>query len=212
MKQLVYLLCGISTAFIPLSSSVIAQGKLFFREDWKEIEAALPVTQEHVVHASLELSLYGPGRDEIKKSNHPEIPGDPFYIWSGECKSNWAVGLSYRNQRVDLTQGGKIRIRSRQSGFRELRIILKLHTGEWLVSDQYAGETKAWSEKEFLVSEMRWRKLNVDRITEGAWVQDPDLTQVEDIGFTDLMAGGGTPASSRLDWIEVYGRPVAVSP
>jgi hypothetical protein len=23
------------------------------------------------------------------------------------------------------------------------------------------------------------------------------------------MRGGGTPASSRLDWIEVYGRPAA---
>jgi len=32
---------------------------------------------------------------------------------------------------------------------------------------------------------------------------------VDEIGFTDLMAGGGSPASSRVDWIEVYGRPVS---
>lgn len=211
MKLLVYVLCGIGAAFIHIPST-IGQGRLFFREDWKEIEAALPVTQEHVAHAKLQLSLYGPGRKEIKKSNHPEIPGDPFYIWSGECKSNWAVGLRHRDQLVDLTQGGKIRIRSRQSGFRALRIILKLHSGEWLVSDQSAGETEGWSEKEFVVADIRWRRLNIDRVTEGAWVKDADLTKVEEVGFTDLMAGGGTPASSRLDWIEVYGRQVVVNP
>jgi len=30
------------------------------------------------------------------------------------------------------------------------------------------------------------------------------LSRVDEVGFTDLMAGGGTPASSRLDWIEVW--------
>jgi hypothetical protein len=34
---------------------------LFFREDWKEIPAATPVTQEHVVNKELILGLYGPG-------------------------------------------------------------------------------------------------------------------------------------------------------
>jgi hypothetical protein len=37
----------------------------------------------------------------------------------------------------------------------------------------------------------------------------PDLSNVEEIGFTDLMAGGQSKACSRLDWIEVHGRPVA---
>ena len=41
---------------------------------------------------------------------------------------------------------------------------------------------------------------------EGAKVTTPDLSRVEEIGFTDLMAGGGSAACSRLDWIEVYGR------
>jgi len=31
---------------------------------------------------------------------------------------------------------------------------------------------------------------------------------VDEIGWTDLMTGGGTPASSRVDWFEVYGWPV----
>ena len=34
---------------------------MFFREDWKEIPAATPVTQAHVVNKDLILGLYGPG-------------------------------------------------------------------------------------------------------------------------------------------------------
>ncbi|MBI5008171.1 MAG: hypothetical protein HZB98_00620, partial [Bacteroidia bacterium] len=36
---------------------------LFFREDWKEIPAATPVTQKHVANPDLLLGLYGPGCD-----------------------------------------------------------------------------------------------------------------------------------------------------
>lgn len=194
-------------AAITLPSFGQSKPKLFFREDWKETEAALPVTQEHVAHADLILNLYGPASNSIKKSHHPQIPHDPWYIWSGECKGNWAVGLSFRNKAVNLGNGGKVRIRSRQSGFRELRIILKLASGEWLVSDQSAGYTKEWTEKEFRVADIHWRKLNVKTVIEGDWVDHPDLSKVEEVGFTDLMTGGGTPASSRLDWIEVYGQP-----
>ena len=44
---------------------------LFFREDWKEIPAATPVTQEHVANADLILSLHGPGKATIRKSLEP---------------------------------------------------------------------------------------------------------------------------------------------
>ena len=203
------LLFPVVLSAILLPSWAQPPAKLFFREDWKEIEAALPVTQAHVATPDLVLSLYGPARDAIKKSNHPHIPNDPYYIWSGECKANWAVGLRHRDRWVDLTGGdAKIRIGCKQSGFRQLRIILKLSTGDWLVSDEYAGYTEDWSEKEFKVSDIRWRKLNIESVTEGTWAEDPDLARVAEIGFTDLMAGGGTPASSRLDWIEVYGHQI----
>lgn len=185
-----------------------SQSQLFFREDWKEIPAATPVTQEHVANPDLILSLYGPAKDEIKKSNHPPIPNDPYYIWSGDCKGNWALGLHDRNKWVDLTGDAKINLRTRQSGFRQLHLILKLGTGEWIVSDQSVPYTSDWIEKEFKVSDLSWRKLNIEMVTEGNPVKNPDLSKVAEIGFTDLMPGGGTPASSRLDWIEVYGKAV----
>ncbi len=189
-------------------TDVEAQSELVFREDWKETPAELPVTQNHVSNKDLELRLYGPARDEVKKSFHPNIPNDPFYIWSGECTANWALALRHRTRLVDLTGDATIKFRSRQTGFRELRIIVQLEGGTWLVSDQYVGVSPDWTEQEFQVQNIRWRNLDIKRVTETSWAQNPDLSRVEEIGFTDLMAGGGSPASSRLDWIEVYGRSV----
>ncbi len=45
-------------------------------------------------------------------------------------------------------------------------------------------------------------------MVEGAWEPKPDLSKVDEIGFTDLMTGGQSVACSRVDWIEVDGRPV----
>ena len=106
---------------------------LFFREDWKETAAALPVTQEHVANPDLVLSLYGPGKGGIKKSHHDKPADDPFYIWSGECQGNWAVSLRHKAALVDLTGHAKIRWRSEQAGYRQLRILLKLSDGTWIV-------------------------------------------------------------------------------
>lgn len=207
MKLFNYLFFFIVSYSALTSSSAQSQSNLFFREDWKEIDAATPVTQEHVANPDLLLFLYGPAKNGIKKSNHSHIPNDPFYIWSGECTGNWALSLRHRNHWVDLTGNAKINWRTKQSGFRQLRVILKLNNGTWLVSDQYDGYADDWREKEFKIADLRWRKLNIEAVTEGSWEENPDLSKVEEIGFTDLMAGGMTPASSRLDWIEVYGKP-----
>ena len=181
---------------------------LFFREDWKETPAELPVTQAHVANSNLILVLHGPAREQIKKSHHDKPADDPFYIWSGECTSNWAVSVRHRSSSVDLTGQAKVRWRAKQSGFRALRLIVKLADGSWLVSDAADGPSIDWREREFNIADIRWRRLDITRVAERDWVEKPDLSRVDEIGFTDLMAGGGTPASSRLDWIEVYGRAI----
>jgi hypothetical protein len=181
---------------------------LFFREDWKETPAETPVTQAHVANPDLLLALYGPGKAGIKKSHHDKPADDPFYIWSGTCPANCAVGLRHKTGQVDLTGLAKIRWRTKQAGFRELRILLKLANGTWLVSDQSDGPSDDWRVREFNISDIRWRRLNIETVVEGNWVDRPDLSRVEEIGWTDLMRGGESVACSRLDWIEVYGKPV----
>lgn len=179
---------------------------LIFREDWKEIPAAIPVTAEHLSNANLELHLYGVAEEQLKKSNHPEIPNDPFYIWSGTCEGNWAMAFSLKDaSSMDLRENGKVIWKSRQSGFRELHLILQLEDDSWLVSQEGVAESPDWEQSTFIPEKMTWRKLSMDGITEGAKVENPDLSGIQKIGITDLMRGGGTPASSRLDWMEVYG-------
>jgi hypothetical protein len=185
---------------------------LFLREDWKESPAALPVTSGHLANTALVLSLHGPGNAGIKKSHHDQPVDDPYYIWSGECKGNWAVSLRHNSSLADLRGPAKIRWRSKQSGFRRLRIVVQLADNTWLVSDASEPASADWREREFNVADIRWRRLDIATVTEGNWVNNPDLSRVREIGFTDLMAGGGTPASSRLDWIEVYGGRVAAAP
>jgi hypothetical protein len=201
--------CSLTWALVlAVTGQVQDRPGLFFREDWKETPAALPATQEHVAHPDLILSLHGPGASGIKKSHHDKPADDPFYIWSGVAPGNWAVSLRHRNQAVDMTGQSKIRWRSKQSGFRQLRLIVKLADGAWLIGDQPDGPSSDWRVWEINVADLRWRKLNIKEVVEGDWVPAPDLSRVEEIGWTDLMGGGGTPASSRLDWIEVYGRPM----
>ena len=192
------------------AASLTAQERpgLFFREDWKETPPVTGITQDHVANPKLLLGIYGPGKDEIRKSHHDHPADDPYYVWSGMCKGNWAVTLRDKTALVDLTGLAKIRWRSHQSGFRELRIILKLADGTWLVSDASDGPSEDWREVEFNIKDIRWRKLAINTVIEGDWVDHPDLSRVDEVGFTDLMTGGSSAASSRLDWIEVYGKEV----
>jgi len=182
---------------------------LFFREDFRELPAATPITQNHIVNKNIILGLYGPGCDSIKKSHHDTPADDPYYIWSGLCTGNWAVTLKNTNSFVDLTGYAKIQWRSKQAGLRCLHLVLKLSDGTWLVSSEGDCISKDWRITEFNIMDLSWYTLNIKTVVEIKPVKDPDLSKVDEIGFTDLMTGGGSDACSRLDWIEVYGKSVS---
>jgi hypothetical protein len=205
MRILVCFIVAIAVSVLTISAQ--ERPGLFFREDWKEIPPATPVTQEHVSHSDLLVTRHGPGEAGIKKSHHDQPADDPYYIWSGEAEGNWALSLRHQKSHVDLSGLAKVRWRSKQAGFRSLRIILKTANGQWLVSDQYDPASSDWRIREFNIADIRWRQLDIKKIVEGEWVKAPDLSRIEEVGFTDLMPGGRSVACSRLDWIEVYGRP-----
>lgn len=185
---------------------------LFFREDFRETPAATPITQEHLTNPKLLLALYGPGKDGMKKSHHDTPADDPFYIWDGTCEGNCAATLREKNSYADLTGQSKIQWRTKQSGFRRLHLILKLAAGTWLVSEPVEHASTDWRESEMVLQDLRWRRLDIRTLVEGAEVQRPDLGRVDEIGWSTLMTGGNTPASSRVDWIAIYGRAVPREP
>ncbi len=182
--------------------------EIFFREDWKETPPEIPLSQAHVNNPELLVLTYGAGKDSLKKSNHDQPADDPYYVWSGLCLDNWLVSLKHKDSNVDLSGFSKIKWRSKQAGLRELRIAIKLTDGTWLVSDHADGPSKDWRIKEFNLQDINWHLLDIDRVVEVGPAKNPDLSNVEEIGFTDLMPGGKSAACSRLDWIEVYGNSV----
>lgn len=209
MRKFICVILLVFSTFPQLFAQTGYRPSLFFREDWKEIPAEIPLSQKHVNNLDLLVQLYGPGQDSLKKSNHDRPADDPYYVWSGLCLGNWMVTLKHKNSNVDLTGFAKIKWRSKQFGLRKLRIALKLADGTWLVSDLSDGPSKDWRIKEFNIQDITWHKLDANRVVEVGVAENPDLSEVEEIGFTDLMPGGKSAACSRLDWIEIYGKPVA---
>jgi hypothetical protein len=198
-----------------LSAGLMAQQAdyrpgLFFREDWTEEPKSsdIPAAQKHVSNPDLLMTTYGPGKDSLSKSHHAKPLDDPYYIWSGHALGNWMVSLKHKSQNVDLTSFAKIKWRTKQAGFRQLHITLKLADGTWLVSEWGDDASKDWRISEINISDITWYTLDMGRMSEIEPQENPDLSNVEEIGFTDLMRGGIWFACSRLDWIEVYGEPV----
>jgi hypothetical protein len=127
------------------------------------------------------------------------------------CTSNCALALRDKNNYADLTGLAKIRWLTKVSGFHQIRPIVKLADGTWLVGDHTDGSIADWHESEFSISEVRWLRLDVDKVlTKGVWVDHPDLSKVDEIGFTDLMPGSGHGQGGWSDVarIEVYAKPV----
>ena len=100
-----------------------------------------------------------------------------------------------------------------------LRPVVKLADGTMWVADYLEPFSTYFHESEFfLVDIFRWRKVNPDTMAEARaqanealWRADLDLSKVDEIGFTDLRTGGGdgTQGNTSIDWMEVYGNPVA---
>lgn len=190
---------------------------LVFHESWKHpgVQERL-VKQADLVNQNLELKLYGPGAVDVRLVIHRSPMDDPTYIWSGSAPGNWALTLREKDNYVDLRGPvAKIRWRTKQAGFNLLRPVLKLANGTFLVGDYFESYTGDWRETEFPIANVRWRSLDSNNVvttrTVAGWVTDPDLSKVDEIGFTDLTrgSGGGAGGGSRIDWIEVYGFPIS---
>ncbi len=193
---------------------------LFFREEWKApADVEHPVAQDSLANANLEIKLYGDGVGGMKpdhgiwivKHNPPMV--EPTHTWTGQCTSSCAFALREKDNYVDLSGLGRVRFQYKVAGFHMLRPIVKLADGTWLAGDQAFGLSADWHEADVSFADLRWRKLDMKKVAEaadGKWVEKPDLTKVDEIGFTDLMAGSGHGPGgwSDVGRIEVYGKPV----
>ena len=145
-----------------------------------------------------------------------QAPIHTVMVWTGHCTSNCAVALRDKNSYVDLRREAKASL-----AHAPVRIPLPAshrEAGEWNLADRRScadGYTVDWNVSEMSFFDMHWRRLDMDKVVEardGLWVDKPDLSRVDEIGFTELRRSDREPdkgGSSRVDWIEVYGKPVS---
>jgi len=191
----------------------LRRSPLFFREEWNQPTkpGERPVSQEDVSNPNLELKLYGTASKELLLSGNNANEANPLNLWTGVTTGPVAAALREKNNYVDLTGLGKVKWITRTSGFHAVRPIVKLADGSWLVGDRTSGAWGDFNESEISFSDVRWMKLNIERIvTTGRWTENVDLSKVDEIGFADLMPGSGHGPGGWVNVarIEVYGKPV----
>lgn len=180
---------------------------LFFKETWKRAPGNVPVTQDFVTNADLQLNIYGAGKEDFGITSEGNVP----HIWTGLCASSCVLTLSHKDSFVDLTGMAKIRWYTKTSGFHEVRPVLKLADGTWLIGDHVDANTFDYHESEFFLAEVHWLKLDMPKVqTKGTLLPKVDLSKVDAVGFADLTPGSGHGSGGYSDvaWIEVYGKPV----
>ncbi len=186
---------------------------LFFREEWGQTEKGgeHPTGPESVTNPNLELKLYGPTGKEVLLTGAKGDDNNPIHLWTGMCSSPCAVALRDKNNMADLTGLARIRWTTKMSGLHRVHPIVKLADGTWLVGDRGDGTVTDWRMSEINFSELRWLRLDIDKVvTKGNFVQNPDLSKVDEIGFVDLMPGSGHGPGGWSDVaaIEVYANAV----
>jgi len=192
---------------------------LFFSEGWQTLttppddHGAWPASQAGVANPTLQLTLHGPSGKEIQLvAVRGSADVYPLNLWTGTTTSPSAATLRDRSRFVDLSNPlAKIRWVVRTSGFHQIRPIVKLADGTWLVGDRATGPSLDFNEADVSIADLHWLALDIDRVvTVGNWVEHPDLSKVDEVGFADLMPGSGHGAGGYVNVgrIEVYGEAV----
>jgi hypothetical protein len=186
---------------------------LFLKEEWRQIPGGgeHPVTPQSVTNANVAMTLYGASGQEIQLTGSAGDESNPVHVWTGMCTTPCGLAFRDRTSYVDLTGLARINWNTKTSGFHQVRPIVKLADGTWLVGDHTDGSPLDWLTTEFSVAGVRWLKLDAERlVTTGNYVDKPDLSKVDEVGFVDLLpsSGHGPGGWSDVAQIEIYGKPV----
>ncbi len=189
----------------------ITRPPLFFREEWKQTAAGgeHPVNpSEALSNPNLELKLYG---KDMLMTGSAQDDNNPVHLWTGLCTTPCAATLRDKRNYGDLSGLARIRWVTKVSGFHQVRPIVRLADGTWLVGDHIDGSTLDWLQSDFSLADLRWLHVDINAVvTKGNFVEKPDLSKVDEIGFVDLVPGSGHGPGGWIDvaTIEVYGKSV----
>jgi len=196
---------------------------LYLKVEWvrpPSQTAQVPMVQENVVDANVEVKWYGAAAKKLLTTGTPNSDVAPFGVWSGECDGPFAITFRLKDKTsVDMTNLANVRWFVKTSGFHVVRPVIVLPDGTMLVADLPFSSIPMLTESEFSLQGLRWLKLDKDRIVtlgrnpapaNEIWAPDPDLSKIDEVGFADLMpsSGHGTGGYIQLGPIEVFGKSV----
>jgi len=196
---------------------------LVFREIWQQPPHTGPlndenrrITSDALTNKDLTLQLYGPDARNIQVTSHNGIPD----LWNGFTTSPVALTLKHKGAYLDLTGLTRMRWRTRTENLHMLHPVVKLADGRLLVGSQTfespqrrmmgsEGFTGNFVISEVTFDDQRWFELDPQKVVVKLEVNNADLSRVDEIGYVDLMPGGGhgTAGCTNVSWIEVYATP-----
>jgi hypothetical protein len=199
----------------PAGAARLTRPPLFFRQEWKQSPQGgeHPVGPGSVSDPDLDLQLYVPA-GQILLTGAAGDENAPIHVWTGLCTTPCALAFRDKMHFADLSGLARIRWNTKMSGFHQVRPIVKLADGTWLVADHADGTTRDWLVSEISYADLRWLRLDIARIvTVGVPLDKVDLTKVDEIGFADLMpsSGHGPGGWADVAQLEVFGSAVARS-
>jgi hypothetical protein len=186
---------------------------LFLREEWKQATGGgeHPVTAASLANPDLDLTLIVPA-GQIMLTGNAGDENNPTHVWLGLCTTPCGLALRSREHQADLTGLARIRWTTKTSGYHQIRPVVKLADGTWLVGDRADASPRDWVISEISFADLHWLKLDITRaVATGVPVDHVDLSRVDQIGFVDLMPGSGHGPGGWSDvaQIEVYAKSVA---
>src|SRR5215208_4160850 len=124
----------------------VTRPSLFFKEEWKQTEKGgeHPVLPDSIANPNLELKMYGPTAKELLLTGAAGDETNPIHVWTGMCTQPCAVALREKNNFGDLSGLARIKWNVKTSGFHQIRPLVKLADGTWLVGDRTDASTRDW--------------------------------------------------------------------
>jgi len=196
---------------------------LLFRETWLQPPGAKPFGQGDgtddvvtrltaanlpvvVANKRLELHVYGKDGYLVRTAQH-QGRND---LWSGMATTPVGVTLRDKANYLDLTGLARVRWIVRTNSVSLLHPIVKLADGTYIVARRAIETGGEFLQVELSFNDLKWFKLDPEKVVPSVEVKNPDLTRVDEIGMAYLAPGGGhgTASSINLSNVEVYAKAV----
>jgi catechol 2,3-dioxygenase-like lactoylglutathione lyase family enzyme len=207
---------GLAPAKPPQSAGAAEQQvrpALLFREEWKQPpytgklnDENRRVTQDAVTNPNLELKLYGTDARNLSVYVH-EGRHD---LWTGMVTSPVAATLRDKNNYIDLTGLARLQCIVRTQSLHVLHPVVKLADGTLLAGSHSDATEGEYIQSEISFANQHWFKLDPQKVVTSVEVKNPDLSRVDEIGFVDLMPGGGhgNAGWSNISAVQLYAQAV----